>query len=63
MSETEGAASLEMAEFVGRRAELAPVRQTLCAARLVTLTGPGRIGNTGSGSPMSGGAGLDRRIG
>ncbi len=31
----------ELTEFIGRRAELALVRQALGAARLVTLTGPG----------------------
>ena len=36
----------ELTEFVGRRAELALVRETLGVARLVTLTGPGGIGKT-----------------
>ena len=36
----------ELTEFVGRRAELALVRQALVASRLVTLTGPGGIGKT-----------------
>jgi len=36
----------ELTEFVGRRAELALVRQALGTARLVTLTGPGGIGKT-----------------
>ena len=36
----------ELTEFVGRRAELALVRQALSSARLVTLTGPGGIGKT-----------------
>jgi predicted ATPase/DNA-binding NarL/FixJ family response regulator len=36
----------ELTEFVGRRAELALVRQTLGTARLVTLIGPGGIGKT-----------------
>jgi predicted ATPase/DNA-binding NarL/FixJ family response regulator len=36
----------ELTEFVGRRAELAMVRQLLGSARLVTLTGPGGIGKT-----------------
>jgi MoxR-like ATPase len=36
----------ELTEFVGRRAELALVRQALGRARLVTLTGPGGIGKT-----------------
>jgi len=36
----------ELTEFVGRRAELARVRDALEGARLVTLTGPGGIGKT-----------------
>jgi MoxR-like ATPase len=36
----------ELTEFVGRRAELALVRQALGTARLVTLIGPGGIGKT-----------------
>ena len=36
----------ELTEFVGRRAELARVRDALAGARLVTLTGPGGIGKT-----------------
>ena len=36
----------ELTEFVGRRVELARVRQALGGARLVTLTGPGGIGKT-----------------
>jgi len=36
----------ELTEFVGRRAELARVREALEEARLVTLTGPGGIGKT-----------------
>src|SRR5499433_3061646 len=36
----------ELTEFVGRRAELALVRQALGDARLVTLSGPGGIGKT-----------------
>jgi predicted ATPase/DNA-binding CsgD family transcriptional regulator len=36
----------ELTEFVGRRAELARVRDALQGARLVTLTGPGGIGKT-----------------
>src|SRR5215470_16998893 len=36
----------ELTEFIGRRGELALVRQALSAARLVTLTGPGGIGKT-----------------
>ena len=36
----------ELTDFVGRRAELALVREALEGARLVTLTGPGGIGKT-----------------
>ena len=36
----------ELTEFIGRRAELARVREALEGARLVTLTGPGGIGKT-----------------
>ena len=36
----------ELTEFVGRRSELTQVREALGAARLVTLTGPGGIGET-----------------
>ena len=36
----------ELTEFVGRRSELAGVREALGTARLVTLTGPGGIGKT-----------------
>ena len=36
----------ELTEFIGRRSELALVRQALGDARLVTLTGPGGIGKT-----------------
>jgi predicted ATPase/DNA-binding NarL/FixJ family response regulator len=36
----------ELTEFVGRRAELALVRQALGSARLLTLIGPGGIGKT-----------------
>ena len=36
----------ELTDFVGRRAELALIRQALGTARLVTLTGPGGIGKT-----------------
>jgi predicted ATPase/DNA-binding CsgD family transcriptional regulator len=36
----------ELTEFVGRRAELAQVRDALQGARLVTLIGPGGIGKT-----------------
>jgi predicted ATPase/DNA-binding CsgD family transcriptional regulator len=36
----------ELTGFVGRRRELASVREALASARLVTLTGPGGIGKT-----------------
>jgi hypothetical protein len=36
----------ELTGFVGRRGELAEVREVLAGARLVTLTGPGGIGKT-----------------
>ena len=36
----------ELTEFVGRRAELARVREALAGSHLVTLTGPGGIGKT-----------------
>jgi predicted ATPase/DNA-binding CsgD family transcriptional regulator len=36
----------ELTEFVGRRAELALIREALGVTRLVTLTGPGGIGKT-----------------
>ena len=36
----------ELTGFVGRRRELAGVREALASARLVTLTGPGGIGKT-----------------
>ena len=42
----EGRLRGELTEFVGRRAELARVREALEGARLVTLTGPGGIGKT-----------------
>jgi predicted ATPase/DNA-binding NarL/FixJ family response regulator len=56
----------ELTEFVGRRGELALVRQALSSARLVTLIGPGGIGKTrlaieaasGARRAFSGGAGL-----
>ncbi len=44
--EAHGNLTGELTGFVGRRAELALVRQSLTAARLVTLTGPGGIGKT-----------------
>jgi predicted ATPase/DNA-binding NarL/FixJ family response regulator len=56
----------ELTEFVGRRGELALVRQALGSARLVTLIGPGGIGKTrlaieaasGARRAFSDGAGL-----
>jgi predicted ATPase/DNA-binding CsgD family transcriptional regulator len=46
----------ELTEFVGRRAELAQVRQALGMARLVTLTGPGGIGKTRLATEAASGA-------
>jgi len=46
----------ELTEFVGRRAELAQVRQALSTARLVTLTGPGGIGKTRLATEVASGA-------
>src|SRR5215472_17041463 len=53
----------ELTEFVGRRAELARVRDALEGARLVTLTGPGGIGKTGLGLQAAAGAGRAFRDG
>lgn len=36
----------EATSFIGRRGELAELRQRLTAARLVTLAGPGGVGKT-----------------
>ena len=47
----------ELTEFVGRRAELARVREALEGARLVTLTGPGGIGKTRLALRVAPGAG------
>ena len=47
----------ELTEFVGRRAELARVREALEGARLVTLTGPGGIGKTRLALRVAAGAG------
>ena len=38
--------ALGLSSFVGRRAEVAQVRQLLSTSRLVTLTGPGGVGKT-----------------
>jgi len=46
----------ELTEFVGRRAELARVREALAGARLVTLTGPGGIGKTRLAQQVAAGA-------
>jgi len=38
----------EATSFVGRRHELAEVRKKLSSARLVSIVGPGGVGNTAS---------------
>ena len=53
----------ELTEFVGRRAELAQVRDALAGARLVTLTGPGGIGKTRLALQAAAGAGRAFRDG
>ena len=53
----------ELTEFVGRRAELARVRDALAGARLVTLTGPGGIGKTRLALRVAAGAGRAFRDG
>ena len=53
----------ELTEFVGRRAELARVRDALASARLVTLTGPGGIGKTRLALQVAAGAGRAFRDG
>jgi predicted ATPase/DNA-binding CsgD family transcriptional regulator len=53
----------ELTEFVGRRAELARVRDALAGARLVTLTGPGGIGKTRLALQVAAGAGRAFRDG
>ena len=53
----------ELTEFVGRRAELARVRDALEGARLVTLTGPGGIGKTRLALRMAAAAGRAFRDG
>jgi predicted ATPase/DNA-binding NarL/FixJ family response regulator len=47
----------ELTEFVGRRAELAQIREALEDARLVTLAGPGGIGKTRLALRVAAGAG------
>src|SRR6516165_9365067 len=47
----------QLTEFVGRRGELARVRDALEGARLVTLTGPGGIGKTRLALQVAAGAG------
>ena len=53
----------ELTEFVGRRVELAQVRDALAGARLVTLTGPGGIGKTRLALQVAAGAGRAFRDG
>src|SRR5215472_6219341 len=53
----------ELTEFVGRRSELAQVRDALAGARLVTLTGPGGIGKTRLALQVAAGAGRAFRDG
>ncbi|HYX60809.1 MAG TPA: AAA family ATPase, partial [Streptosporangiaceae bacterium] len=53
----------ELTEFVGRRAEVARVRDALAGARLVTLTGPGGIGKTRLALQVAAGAGRAFRDG
>jgi len=53
----------ELTEFVGRRAELARVRDALGGARLITLTGPGGIGKTRLALQVAAGAGRAFRDG
>ena len=53
----------ELTEFVGRRAQLARVRDALEGARLVTLTGPGGIGKTRLALQVAAGAGRAFRDG
>src|SRR5690242_4864616 len=53
----------ELTEFVGRRSELARVRDALEGARLVTLTGPGGIGKTRLALQVAAGAGRAFRDG
>src|SRR5215469_15498881 len=53
----------ELTEFVGRRVELAQVRDALEGTRLVTLTGPGGIGKTRLALQVAAGAGRAFRDG
>jgi predicted ATPase/DNA-binding CsgD family transcriptional regulator len=53
----------ELTEFIGRRGELAQVRDVLAGARLVTLTGPGGIGKTRLALQVAAGAGRAFRDG
>ena len=46
MAEKAQTVSADLTSFVGRRQEVAEVRQLLTAARLVTLTGIGGVGKT-----------------
>ena len=58
-----GEPRVELTEFVGRRAELAQVRDALAGARLVTLTGPGGIGKTRLALQVAAGVGRAFRDG
>jgi non-specific serine/threonine protein kinase len=58
-----GGLRCELTEFVGRRTELAQVREALAGARLVTLTGPGGIGKTRLALRVAAGAGRAFRDG
>jgi len=58
-----GGLRTELTDFVGRRAELAQVRDALAGARLVTLTGPGGIGKTRLALQVAAGAGRAFRDG
>jgi hypothetical protein len=58
---TSGRLRGELTEFVGRRTELALIRQALGTARLVTLTGPGGIGKTRLAIEAAAGARRTRR--
>src|SRR5215469_9406694 len=58
-----GGLRCELTEFVGRRSELARVRDALEGVRLVTLTGPGGIGKTRLALQAAAGAGRAFRDG